>query len=135
MPVDQIKSDASIMAALGRQMTRAVQRETLSAGNLANIDTPGYRAREISFEAALGSSTNGLSMQATNARHLQSAPTTSGAPTVRESADTSSQRNGNNVQLDRELLEINKAMGDFNAAQTVLAAKFRLVRYAINDGR
>jgi hypothetical protein len=26
-------------------------------------------------------------------------------------------------------------MGDFSAAQTVLAAKFRLVRYAINDGR
>ena len=64
-----------------------------------------------------------------------SAPTASTGPIVRESTDTSAQRNGNNVQLDRELLEINKAMGDFNAAQTVLAAKFRLVRYAINDGR
>jgi len=47
----------------------------------------------------------------------------------------SAQRNGNNVQLDRELLEINRAMVDFSSAQTVLAAKFRLVRYAINDGR
>ncbi|MEI6244153.1 MAG: flagellar basal body rod protein FlgB [Acidobacteriota bacterium] len=133
MPVDSIKTDASIMAALGRQMTRAVQRETLASSNLANIDTPGYRAREASFEAALGSST-GLSMQATDSKHL-SAPAIPGSPTVKENADMSAQRNGNNVQLDRELLELNRAMGDFSSAQTVLAAKFRLVRYAINDGR
>lgn len=133
MPTDAIKSDASIMAALGRQMTRAVQRETLSASNLANIDTPGYRAREISFESALGAS-SGLSLTATDGKHISAAaaPTT---PAVKESTDMSAQRNGNNVQLDRELLEVNRAMGDFSAAQTVLAAKFRLVRYAINDGR
>jgi hypothetical protein len=28
-----------------------------------------------------------------------------------------------------------RAAGDFSAAQTALAAKFRLVRYAINEGR
>ena len=133
MPVDAIKSDASIMAALGRQMTRAVQRETLSASNLANIDTPGYRAREVSFEAALGSS-SGLSLLGTDAKHLSATAPPIG-PTVKENSDMSAQRNGNNVQLDRELLEINRAMVDFSSAQTVLAAKFRLVRYAINDGR
>ncbi len=44
-------------------------------------------------------------------------------------------RDGNNVQLDRELLGMTQATIDFNTAQTVLAAKFRLVRYAINEGR
>ena len=44
-------------------------------------------------------------------------------------------RDGNNVQLDRELLAMSTANGEFNAAQTILAAKFRLVRYAINEGR
>lgn len=135
MGMDSIKSDASIMAALGRQMTRAVQRETLSASNLANIDTPGYRAREVSFEAALGQS-SGLSMIGTDAKHLSGySQTNTGAGTIKENGDMSAQRNGNNVQLDRELLEVNRAMGDFSSAQTVLAAKFRLVRYAINDGR
>jgi flagellar basal-body rod protein FlgB len=120
------------MAALGRQMTRAVQRETLSAGNLTNIDTPGYRAKELSFESALGAS-SGLSLQATDGKHIATiAPTSS---SVKDNTDMSAQRNGNNVQLDKELLEMNRAMGDFSAAQTVLAAKFRLVRYAINDGR
>lgn len=135
MPVDSIKSDASIMAALGRQMTRAVQRETLAAGNLANLDTPGYRAREASFEAALGSS-GGLELRTTAGKHLPSPTSPTGTTmSVKETADTASRRDGNNVQLDHELLELNRAMGDFSAAQTVLAAKFRLVRYAINDGR
>jgi flagellar basal-body rod protein FlgB len=133
MPVDSIKSDASIMAALGRQMTRAVQRETLAAGNLANVDTPGYRARELSFEDALGTS-SGLALRATDRHHLSAQGPSMGAA-VKENPDMSAQRNGNNVQLDRELLEINRAMGDFSTAQTVLAAKFRLVRYAINEGR
>jgi flagellar basal body rod protein FlgB len=44
-------------------------------------------------------------------------------------------RDGNTVQLDRELLTMGRAGGDFSAAQTALAAKFRLVRYAINEGR
>ena len=46
-----------------------------------------------------------------------------------------SRRDGNNVQLDSELLALNRAAGDFSAAQTALAAKFKLVRYAINEGR
>ena len=42
-------SDGAIMAALGRQMTTAVAKQVVAAGNLANIDTPGYRTREASF--------------------------------------------------------------------------------------
>jgi len=36
-------------------MTRAVQRQAVSAGNLANLDTPGYRTKEVSFSDALDS--------------------------------------------------------------------------------
>jgi flagellar basal body rod protein FlgB len=44
-------------------------------------------------------------------------------------------RDGNTVQLDRELLTMTSAAGDFARAQTALAAKFRLLRYAINEGK
>ena len=53
----------------------------------------------------------------------------------REIRRRAARRDGNNVQLDRELLTMGRAAGDFTAAQTALAAKFRLVRYAINEGR
>jgi flagellar basal body rod protein FlgB len=54
---------------------------------------------------------------------------------VNDANGLAQRRDGNNVQLDRELLGMTKATSDFNAAQTVLAAKFKLVRYAINEGR
>ena len=123
------------MAALGRQMTNAVARETVAASNLANIDTPGYRAREqTSFADALKLELGGSGTLAhTNAGHLGGAM--SSAPGTQESIGAASRRDGNNVQLDRELLTLNRAAADFSAAQTALAAKFRLVRYAINEGR
>ena len=122
------------MAALGRQMTNAIARETVAASNLANIDTPGYRARETTFADALNLELGGTGMLAqTHAGHLGAR--TSSAPGTHESIGASSRRDGNNVQLDHELLTLNRAAGDFTAAQTALAAKFRLVRYAINEGR
>lgn len=115
-------------------MTRAVARETVAASNLANVDTPGYRAQEVEFEDALRRELGAtLPMAATSAGHLSSETTVTGQ--VKDVRGLPMRRDGNTVQLDRELLSLSKASGDFTAAQTVLAAKFRLVRYAINEGR
>ena len=54
---------------------------------------------------------------------------------ITETSGAAIRRDGNSVQLDREMLNMTRAAGDFSAAQTALAAKFRLVRYAINEGR
>jgi flagellar basal-body rod protein FlgB len=127
-------SDANILAALGRQMTNSVARQTVAASNLANLDTPGYRAREATFADALDQQLGGgVTPARTNAAHLTAGG--DGSPKSREVAGLASKRDGNNVMLDRELLNLNSASGDFAAAQTALAAKFRLVRYAINEGR
>ncbi len=125
--------DSAILAALGRQMNNAVRRQTVSASNLANIATPGYRAREATFAEALDRQLDGVALATTNDGHMGAAsPSTDGTKEVQGLA---SRRDGNNVQLDRELLAMTRASGEFSAAQTALAAKFRLVRYAINEGR
>jgi flagellar basal-body rod protein FlgB len=127
-------SDASIVAALRRQMTVAVARQVVAAGNLANLDTPGYRAREADFGQTLDRHVGDvLQLAATNPAHL--GPGTGAATVTREADGLSVRRDGNNVQLDRELLTMAEASGDFAKAQTALAAKFKLVRYAISEGR
>jgi flagellar basal body rod protein FlgB len=68
----------------------------------------------------------------TSARHLGGVVA---ADTATVDADGPARRDGNTVQLDRELLTMSRAASDFAAAQTALAAKFRLVRYAINETR
>jgi flagellar basal-body rod protein FlgB len=124
-------TDASLMADLGRRMNYAVARESVAASNLANIDTPGFRARDaLSFADALHGE---LGPVLTSARHQRAAGANPAGTS--EALDLPSRRDGNNVQLDRELLALNRAAGDFSAAQTALSAKFRLVRYAINEAR
>ena len=127
-------NDAAIVDALRRQMTLLSARQVVAAGNLANVNTPGYRAKEVAFADALDQhlqSSGGL--KATNVRHL--AGTVAHDPALGETADLPSRRDGNNVQIDRELLNMTRASGEFSAAQTALAAKFRLVRYALAESR
>ncbi len=127
-------SDSAIMAALGRQMTQAVARQAVAAGNLANIDTPGYRTRDASFGEILDGQVQQLAMTVTGPKQLPGLGA-NGAPQATQAEGLDSRRDGNNVQLDRELLTMTKASGEFSAAQVALSAKFRLVRFAINGGQ
>ncbi len=57
------------------------RRAEVLAGNLANADTPGYKARDIDFKAALQqvkSATGSLTLHTTNPNHINSAGTSPG---------------------------------------------------------
>jgi len=124
-------SDSALVSALRRQMTMASARQIATTGNLANFDTPGYKAKEVTFDQALGQKL--LPLNSTYKTHIGA----SGAPAapMTEVSGLPERRDGNNVQIDRELMNLNAASGDFAAAQTALAAKFRLVRYALNESK
>ena len=125
-------NDAAVVAALRRQMTVAAARQVVAAGNLANVDTPGFKARELDFAATLDS-TVARTMVVTHPDHLRPADQT--GPASHEATGLPARRDGNTVQIDRQLLDMTRASGDFARAQTALAAKFRLVRYAISESR
>ncbi len=127
-------SEAALMTTLRRHLTAAVAKQSVAASNLANLNTPGYRAREVKFADALSRELDtNLAMATTSGRHL--AGTLETGPRTAEVANLAAKRDGNTVQLDRELLEMTRASGEFQRAQTALAAKFRLVKYAINEAR
>jgi flagellar basal-body rod protein FlgB len=123
-------SESSVISALRRQMTIAVAKQVAAAGNLANVDTPGYKAKEVTFADTL----KGKLAQPTNSTFPTKSTTVDAGIQIKEAAGAE-RRDGNTVQLDKELLTMSRAAGDFAAAQTALAAKFRLVRYAINESR
>ena len=128
-------NDGAVQAALRRHMTIQAARQVISASNLANVDTPGFKAKQIDFDRALDDTLgNAGALVATNARHLQGGTSRMAAATS-EVEGVQARRDGNTVQVDRELLEMSSAAGEFARAQTALAAKFRLVKYAISEGR
>ena len=125
--------DVAIVEALRRQLTVAATKQAVAASNLANAETPGYKTREVRFEDVLERGLGAASTPAaTHPAHFQVPESTIA---VEDSAGLDPRRDGNNVELDRELLKMTAASGEFSQAQTALAAKFRLVRYAINEGR
>jgi flagellar basal-body rod protein FlgB len=124
-------NDAQVLATLRQAMDRATARQIVSASNLANVNTPGYKAREVAADEAFAGALT-VALRATDPRHLQPTALASG---TRDVSGLASRRDGNTVQIDRELLEMTRAGGAFARAQTALAAKFRLVRYAINESR
>lgn len=135
MPISPISSDAQTMAALRRTLSLAAAKQVVSSSNLANLSTPGYKAREVDFDAALDQQMGGARLAVTNSRHLGGGAAAGGGFETRESEDAAPRRDGNTVQVDRELLNMTRSAGEFARAQTALAAKFRLVRYAINESR
>ena len=114
-------------------MTVAAAKQVVSASNVANANTPGYKAKELSFSSALEQQMS-LPLQATNVAHIGGGGSGAAATDTRE-AEGQARLDGNTVQLDRELLTMARASGEFARAQTALSAKFRLVRYAITESR
>lgn len=135
MPISSIASDAQTMSALRRTLSLAAAKQVVSSSNLANLSTPGYKAQEVDFDETLDQQVGGARLAVTNSRHLGGAVDSSSGFATRESQDIAPRRDGNTVQVDRELLNMTRSAGEFARAQTALAAKFRLVRYAINEAR
>jgi flagellar basal-body rod protein FlgB len=128
-------TDASVMNTLRQHMTFAAGKQVVASSNLANVDTPGYKAKEFDFSDTLSRMlSGGPRLVTTNAKHL-TAPDDMTSATTKEAEGLAARRDGNTVQIDRELLNLTNAASDFSKAQTALAAKFRLVKYAISEGR
>ena len=51
--MSEITSEREVLAALQRQMQLAAAKQAVSASNLANLNTPGYRAQEADFGSTL----------------------------------------------------------------------------------
>ena len=93
--------------ALERAIDIAQQRHTLIAGNISNMETPGYRAKEIDFETVLGKaleSNRDVNLVKTNPRHIGS--TVNLAQGV-ESFEEEGEWNGYNwVNIDKEITKL-----------------------------
>jgi flagellar basal-body rod protein FlgB len=86
-------------------------RQSIISGNVANANTPGYKAREIEpFEAALSQA--GLGMAQTQAGHIAPPADTVAARTARDEDTWQVQHSGGTVTLEAELMkagEVNRA--------------------------
>ncbi|WP_336368160.1 flagellar basal body rod protein FlgB [Marinobacter sp. C2H3] len=109
-----------------RALQVRVQRAEVLANNLANADTPGYKARDIDFRAMLqqaNESMSGLAMERTNSAHL-SGGSGGGDGDLLYRNPYQPSVDGNTVDAQQEQARYMRNAMDFQASFQFLSSKF-----------
>ncbi|MGI5911141.1 MAG: flagellar basal body rod protein FlgB [Syntrophomonadaceae bacterium] len=111
-------------------------RNMAIANNIANVDTPGYKRREIIFEEnikkVLEKKQINDKLYLNNSRHMQILEQTSRIePELRIVNETSYRNDGNNVDIDVETAKLAKNKLAYDALGRSMSNELRLLRIAI----
>jgi flagellar basal-body rod protein FlgB len=126
---------------LQRSLDLRSARQRVIASNLANEETPGYRASELTFQDQLRSAHRGrlpVVLAATQARHFglqgpQGVQAVTGKLGEVPAGDLP--LDANSVNLELEMAKLSDNAMQYNAAATIIAKKFNGLINAIREGR
>ncbi|HEX7728055.1 MAG TPA: flagellar basal body rod protein FlgB [Terracidiphilus sp.] len=97
------------------------ERQQLIASNIANVDTPGYRTKDVDFQSAMKMAVGGA-----DESHLQGASVAvDGLP---------EQPDGNNVNIDRESMLLSQTQLQYQMGVQLIKDEFHRLLSAIKDG-
>lgn len=124
--------DDPMVEALGRFLDVNVARHKLIAANMANVDTPGYRTRDLDFHAELARAR--LGSAAGDQYGGLSYASSSYAPVARPVRGLLERPDGNNVSVERESLLLAETQMKFSLGVQLLKDEFHSISQAINSG-
>ena len=109
-------------------------RHTVLAGNIANLDTPGYKTRDLSpegfharlHEAIVRRDTMGSAGEQVNASDDPLRAVTSNLHGI-------VRHDEGNVGLERQVTEMAKNQMQHNLAMSIMASQFKLLQAAISE--
>lgn len=121
---------------LGRALDLRSIRHNLISSNIANQETPGYKAVDIDFKAALSKAEGDvLPLIKTGKGHIEGAShgATNQVEAQRTGTDEGYDKNSVNIEMEMAKMAENTMM--YNAAADMLARKFKGLEYAVREGR
>lgn len=123
-------------APLQTALNLRAQRQQLLAANIANADTPGYKAVDLDFAAAYaaalsGQQTEPLVLRTDQPRQIASRSAAPSAAFVAYQADNPVRLDGNSVDMGREQSAFLKNSIQYEAALTFLSGKIKTLTSAI----
>ena len=110
------------MMLLERALDVNSMRQTLVTTNLANVDTPGYHARDVDFRGELARAALGADVSETS-------------PFVLPVPGLISRADGNNVSVDRESLLLAEVQLQYKTATSIFRAEVAQLVTAIKEGQ
>lgn len=114
-------------------------RQQAISNNIANAETPGYKAKKVAFEDILRqhltNQSNFVGIR-TNAKHVvignsEDIP----SPMIIENQQTTMQNNGNNVDIDQEMTQMGKNALWYDTLSQQVNSEFQQLSIAITGRR
>jgi len=129
------------MQLLQRSLDLRGARQRVIASNLANEETPGYRANDLSFMSQLQSAQKGrlpVTLAVTQSSHIgphgpQGFQAVTGKLNEVPAGDLP--LDANSVNLELEMAKLSENAMQYNAAASITAIRFRQLLSAIRDAR
>lgn len=116
------------------------RRHEMIISNLANADTPGYKAFDLVMDDAIAAQTQGgpsVSMAKTHPGHLAGRASSSASLyryIVRSEESDNMRGDGNTVNMEREMASLAENQLMYKASAQIVAKKFQALKSVINGG-
>lgn len=136
--IDRLFSSAALVA-LEKGIDATALRQQVIANNVANVNTPDYKKQEVRFEEefkrAIKNKYEPRLLQ-TDSRHL---PSTSSFSSIGARVSTvqgsSMRQDGNNVDIDEEMINLAENGIRYNAMAKLIGSRFASLKTVISGGR
>ncbi len=111
-------------------------QHSLTAANLANADTPGYKAKVIPFDKVLSAAVDGgEGLRCTDERHMAGIGSDPDNVDVDELDAPPWSMDGNSVVAEREAARLAENAMLFSGVSQGISRRLAMLRYAAGDGR
>ena len=125
--------------ALGASINLRLLRQSITAGNIANAETPGYKAKKVDFEEALSRAIDTDGMRQMGEGHGEQLITGPGAISrvradVYDNPDINITNDGNTVDLEREMATLAENTILYKAALQLINKKMAALKYSVTEG-
>ena len=121
--------DLSTVDTLQAALTYHRERHTVLAGNVANLDTPGFRPADLQRRTAEDPG----AMAVTHDGHM-SPPGATDFVTSFDDGGALQGQDGNAVSLERELSKIDANRARYATSAELVSRRLAMLRYAAGDG-
>ncbi|MBI3542745.1 MAG: flagellar basal body rod protein FlgB [Deltaproteobacteria bacterium] len=118
-------------------MNFRLMNQNVIASNIANADTPGYKAQKMEFEDALRDAmqiSGRLQMEGSDPEHYIKAEPGHIDPEIYDNPNGQVHLDGNTVDRNVEQVDLAANQMQYDSAAEMLRRKLALMRYAITEG-
>ncbi|MEY7998719.1 flagellar basal body rod protein FlgB [Clostridium sp. Mt-5] len=133
MNISQLPNDELVYNLLQKGLDASQARSSATADNIANINTAGYKRKYVTFEESLKKSMDDLELKTDNEKHMKIG-SDYGAVDVKTDNSTSMREDGNNVDIDNEMVNQSANALMYNALVTQINSRLSMKQYVI-DGK